>query len=76
MVLFFGLLLLKYEEKIKQDNEPDDDFIVAPPAVTAAVPVIKQSPVVTVDETKAYWCGCTPADLPGHCFSFQKITLQ
>ena len=42
----------------QQDNEPDDDFIVAPPAVTAAAPVIKQSPVVTVDETKAYWCGC------------------
>ena len=67
-IVLWSLVMLKYMKKKsnngeeKQDNEPDDDFIVAP-AVTAAAETT-QSPVVTVDETKAYWCGCTPADLP------------
>jgi len=69
-VILWSLVMMKYMKnksnngEEKQDNEPDDDFIVAPPAVTAAASVTMPSPPVTVDETKAYWCGCTPADLP------------
>lgn len=69
-VILWSLVMLKYMKKKsnngeeKPDNDPDDDFIVAPPAVTAAASVTMPSPPVTVDETKAYWCGCTPADLP------------
>ncbi len=69
-IVLWSLVMLKYMKKKsnnngeeKQDNEPDDDFIVAPPVVTVEAPVTMPSPV-TVDETKAYWCGCTPADLP------------
>jgi hypothetical protein len=52
----------KHQDNEQPDNEPDNDLI-APAVETAAAQVTMQSPV-TVDETKAYWCGCTPVDLP------------
>lgn len=63
--------MLKYMKKKsnngeeKQDNEQpeneSDNDLIAPAVETAAAPVTMPSPV-TVDETKAYWCGCSAVD--------------